>query len=100
MNYTGTERRKPNGDFERIAEEAACRAARKILGGFTNHDLETKDGRGELRADLRHLHATRMGVEEFRKVARSAAIKTAIGGGVAGIGYALYQAVVSNFKLP
>ena len=89
-----------NRDLERIAEEAACRASRKILGGFTNHDLDTKEGRGELRADLRHLHATRMGVEEFRKVARSAAIKTAIGGGVAGIGWAIYQAVVSNFKGP
>ena len=100
MNYTGEERRKLNGDLERIAEEAACRASAKILGGFTNHDLDTKEGRGELRADLRHLHATRMGVEEFRKVARGAAIKTAIGGGVAGIGYAIYQAIVSNIKLP
>ena len=87
-------------DLERIAEEAACRASRKILGGFTNHDLDTKEGRGELRADLRHLHATRMGVEEFRKTARAAAYKTAVGGGVAGIGYAIYQAVVSNFKGP
>ena len=98
MKYDGKERRKLNGDLERIAEEAACRVSRKVLGDFTDHDLMTKEGRGELRADLRHLHATRVGTEEFRKTARAAAVKTAIGGGVAGVGYIIWQAVVPHLK--
>ena len=71
MSENDDEPRPLDRDLERIAEDAAVRASRKILGGFTNHDLETKDGREELRADLRHLHATRMGVEEFRKMAET-----------------------------
>lgn len=97
--YDGKERREGfNGDIERMLEEAACRASRKVLGDFTDHDLATKEGRGELRADFRHLNLERVGSEEFRKAARGAAIKTAIGGGVGGILWALWQAIAPHIK--
>ena len=97
-NWNGQERRAANGDLAALAEDAACRASRKVLGDFTEHDLSTKDGRAELRADFRHLRLERAGTEEFRKAARAAAVKAAIGGGVAGIGYAIWQVLAPHMK--
>ena len=93
-----TERRKLNGEMETLAEEAACRGARKVLGQFTDHDLSTKDGRANQRADFRHLHEIRVGSEEFRKNAKRAAVRTAVGGGVAGVCYAIWQAIAPHIK--
>jgi len=96
--WDGKERRKPGGKLERLAEDAACRASRKVLGDFTDHDLSAKDGRAAQRADFRHLHEIRVGSKEFRATAKKAAVKTAIGGGVAGVCYAIWQAIAPHIK--
>jgi len=98
-DYKGPERRQGfNSDTERLLEEAACRGAKKALGDFSDHDLSTKEGRGELRADLRFSNASRIGSEKLAQHAKAAAVKTGVGLTVAGIVWVVWYAVVPHIK--
>jgi len=96
--YEGPDRRNLTDEMETLVEEAACRGARKVLGAFTDHDLGAKEGRGDFRADLRHLHRTRVGSEHLKQTVKTAAIRTGIGAVVLGACYAVWQAIAPHLK--